>query len=298
MTKTMTMGSDRITMTQWQRWAQMGCENTAEATVAGLAAGMTAVELDISMSQDKVSGHSVMWITWVRTRRCTLCSWHPDMFCQSGGFSLEWPSPLGANCPGTQVVLTQTLLFLICVYIAHILLHNGDIGTCILDTDENTLHFLAVGGFLCKVSAGQCLQPLLRHGGRLSFLFFFSPFTLNVICLLSYTSSLHLKVFEKIRENFKYANSSGVDQQVWSCFENENVEMCYDDAKFWAMVKGIEDKNEKMLWCSAPSLWSPILFFWFSSLSLSTRLWFRHSMSGWISLHKMTESSLLFLTSR
>ena len=32
----------------------MGCENTAEATVAGLAAGMTAVELDISMSQDKV----------------------------------------------------------------------------------------------------------------------------------------------------------------------------------------------------------------------------------------------------
>ena len=161
-----------------------------------------------------------------------------------------------------------------------------------------TLHFLAVGGFLCKVSAGQCLQPLLRHGGRLSFLFFFSPFTLNVICLLSYTSSLHLKVFEKIRENFKYANSSGVDQQVWSCFENENVEMCYDDAKFWAMVKGIEDKNQKMFWCSAPSLWSPILFFWFSSLSLSTRLWFRHSMSGWISLHKMTESSLLFLTSR
>ena len=34
----------------------MGCENTAEATVAGLAAGMTAVELDISMSQDKVNG--------------------------------------------------------------------------------------------------------------------------------------------------------------------------------------------------------------------------------------------------
>jgi len=33
---------------------KMGCENTAEATQAGLAAGMTAVELDISMSQDKV----------------------------------------------------------------------------------------------------------------------------------------------------------------------------------------------------------------------------------------------------
>ena len=28
-----------------------------------------------------------------------------------------------------------------------------------------------------------------------------------------------LKVFEKIRENFKYANSSGVDQQVWNCFD-------------------------------------------------------------------------------
>ena len=33
---------------------QMACENTAEATKAGLAAGITAVELDISMSQDKV----------------------------------------------------------------------------------------------------------------------------------------------------------------------------------------------------------------------------------------------------
>ena len=32
----------------------MACENTAEATKAGLAAGITAVELDISMSQDKV----------------------------------------------------------------------------------------------------------------------------------------------------------------------------------------------------------------------------------------------------
>jgi len=33
---------------------KMACENTAEATKAGLAAGITAVELDISMSQDKV----------------------------------------------------------------------------------------------------------------------------------------------------------------------------------------------------------------------------------------------------
>ena len=32
----------------------MACENTAEATRGGLASGMTAVELDISMSQDKV----------------------------------------------------------------------------------------------------------------------------------------------------------------------------------------------------------------------------------------------------
>ena len=32
----------------------MACENTAEATKAGLAAGISAVELDISMSQDKV----------------------------------------------------------------------------------------------------------------------------------------------------------------------------------------------------------------------------------------------------
>ena len=31
---------------------------------------------------------------------------------------------------------------------------------------------------------------------------------------------------------------------------------------------------------------------------MSTRWWFRHSMSGWISLHKMTESSSLSLTSR
>ena len=36
----------------------MACENTAEATRGGLASGMTAVELDISMSQDKVTSDS------------------------------------------------------------------------------------------------------------------------------------------------------------------------------------------------------------------------------------------------
>ena len=48
---------------------QMGCENTAEATLAGLAAGMTAVELDISMSQDKVtrdSDDSIIWWNFLR----------------------------------------------------------------------------------------------------------------------------------------------------------------------------------------------------------------------------------------
>ena len=110
------------------------------------------------------------------------------------------------------------------------LLHNGDIGTCILDTDENTLHtsLLGSGGLFVQGLCRPMFATLTPARGQVVF----SPFTLNVICLLSYTSSLHLKVFEKIRENFKYANSSGVDQQVWSCFENENVEMCYDDAKF------------------------------------------------------------------
>ena len=46
---------------------QTGCENTAEATLAGLAAGMTAVELDISMSQDKVTLMMVMMMMMVMT---------------------------------------------------------------------------------------------------------------------------------------------------------------------------------------------------------------------------------------
>ena len=33
---------------------QVACENTAEATTAGLTAGMNAVELDISVSRDNV----------------------------------------------------------------------------------------------------------------------------------------------------------------------------------------------------------------------------------------------------
>ena len=39
---------------KYQVVAQAACENTAAATTAGLAAGATAVELDVSMSKDKV----------------------------------------------------------------------------------------------------------------------------------------------------------------------------------------------------------------------------------------------------
>ena len=34
--------------------SQTECENTAAATTAGITAGMNAVELDVSVSQDKV----------------------------------------------------------------------------------------------------------------------------------------------------------------------------------------------------------------------------------------------------
>ena len=111
-----------------------------------------------------------------------------DVFCESGCFSLEWPSPLGTNSAGPQVILTQT--FGCHVDIDHV---TKDIATCILDFNEAAFYVLPSwqwGPFCPRYLSPNVWKSHSSKGAGSTF-----HFVEHIIFLLSYIW------FEGLREN-------------------------------------------------------------------------------------------------